>query len=97
MAVLDYEKAATLLADFFSEAEKKQQEGKAPAVSRKVKEFADLLFASSTQSYREVLLGCDLQVHQRTIAHYAALVTDRRLTTESLPAPARFSDAFFAL
>lgn len=60
MAALDYEAAATLLADFFFEAEKKQHEGKAPTVSTTVEEFADLLFASSTQSYREVLLGCCL-------------------------------------
>ena len=60
MATLDYEKAAALLADLFFGAEKKQPEGKAPAIAKTVIEFANLLFASSTQSYREVLLGCCL-------------------------------------
>ncbi len=60
MATLEYEKAATLLADLFSDAERKQQEGKTTAISKSVVEFADLLFASATQSYREVLLGCCL-------------------------------------
>ena len=60
MATLDYGKAAALLADLFSDAEKRQQEGKAPAITKSVIEFAKSLFASSTQSYREVLLGCCL-------------------------------------
>lgn len=60
MATLDYEKAAALLADLFSNAENTQQEGKLPTISKTVVEFGNLLFASATQSYREVLLGCCL-------------------------------------
>lgn len=60
MTTLDYEKAAKLLAKLFSEAEKRQPAGKDPTTSKSVMEFADLLFVSSTQSYREVLLGCCL-------------------------------------
>jgi hypothetical protein len=60
MAALDYDKAATLLLELFKEAEGSFQNDTIPLISPEIEQAADALFASSTQSYREVLLGCGL-------------------------------------
>lgn len=60
MAALDYGQAATLLAELFAEAEAAYQARTQPAVSADVQRAADGIFASATQAYREVLLGCGL-------------------------------------
>ena len=60
MPALDYEKAANLLAELFAEAESAFQDNKPLTVETTIQEAADRLFASSTQAYREVLLGCGL-------------------------------------
>lgn len=60
MAVLDYDLAATLLHELFAAAETSLQDNAAPSVTPNIQQAADTLFASATQSYREVLLGCGL-------------------------------------
>lgn len=60
MSALDYEKAAKILAELFAEAETAFQTKSPPTVGTEIQESADRLFASSTQAYREVLLGCGL-------------------------------------
>lgn len=57
---LDYDKATTLLVELFSQAEQDFQIGRIPEVPVSIAQATDALFASSTQSYREVLLGCGL-------------------------------------
>ncbi len=59
-AKLDYPKALETLQELFAEAETCYTNAAPPAVSSKVVEAADILFHSSTQSYREALLGCGL-------------------------------------
>jgi len=60
MPSIDYEKAADLLAKLFVEAEQRFHDKKSPVVPSKIDAAGDRLFSSSTQSYREVLLGCCL-------------------------------------
>ncbi|MFZ5452218.1 MAG: hypothetical protein ACOZF2_10180 [Thermodesulfobacteriota bacterium] len=60
MPTLEYEKAAELLLELFAEAEADFQKKTPPPVPIAIQGAADRLFASSTQSYREVLLGCGL-------------------------------------
>lgn len=60
MPTLDYEKAAELIIELFAEAEAAFQNKTSPPVETAIQGTADRLFASSTQSYREVLLGCGL-------------------------------------
>ena len=60
MGALDYGQASVLLAALFSEAEKVLHESTGPNVSATVKAHTQALFISTTQSYREVLLGCCL-------------------------------------
>lgn len=64
MASIDYTSAAKLLATLFAKAEhlyqEKQSQTQLQTVSAPVRQACDALFASSTQSYREVLLGCCL-------------------------------------
>jgi hypothetical protein len=60
MPALDYEQAAGLLVELFAEAEVAFQENTLPAVNATIQNATDRLFASSTQAYREVLLGCGL-------------------------------------
>lgn len=65
---LDYEAAASLLADLFAEAEARHLAGAPPSVSASAQAAAAIVFASSTQAYREVLLGCGLaRLLDRTI------------------------------
>lgn len=60
MAALDYALAAERLQELFVEAEVRFHEKAIPPVARAITLVADTLFASSTKSYREVLLGCGL-------------------------------------
>ena len=60
MPALDYKLAADILTQLFAEAESAFQENNSPTVETAIKDAADRLFASSTQSYREALLGCGL-------------------------------------
>lgn len=60
MHVLDYGKAAEVLAELFVKAEEAFQGNTTPAVETVIQDAADRLFASPTQAYREVLLGCGL-------------------------------------
>jgi hypothetical protein len=60
MPALDYEQADQLLADLFREAEAAFQENNIPIVNELIQNAADRLFVSSTQSYREALLGWGL-------------------------------------
>ncbi|MBN1592083.1 MAG: restriction endonuclease, SacI family [Candidatus Coatesbacteria bacterium] len=60
MPSLDYERAASLLEELFSEAEKNSQNGEVPQASAEIASAADLLFSSRIKSYREVLIGCGL-------------------------------------
>lgn len=60
MPVLDYEQAAQLLAELFAQAEAAFQDNNTPVVHAAIQDAAKRLFSSSTQSYREVLLGCGL-------------------------------------
>ena len=64
MASIDYTTAAKVLATLFAKAEQvfqaKQSQAQLQTVSAPVREACDALFSSSTQSYREVLLGCCL-------------------------------------
>jgi len=57
---VDYEKAGAILTELFAAAEEAFQENTTPAVETAIQDAADLLFASSTQSYREALIGCGL-------------------------------------
>ena len=58
MSILDYEKAAKIDTDLFAEAEAAYQENTIPEVNSDIQEAVDQVFSSTTQSYREVLLGC---------------------------------------
>lgn len=60
MAVLDYQLAARYLQELFEEAKTSFQNDAVPPVDLAIVQVADTLFASATQSYREVLLGCGL-------------------------------------
>jgi hypothetical protein len=60
MPTVDYEKATKLLIKLFTEAEAAFQRNTTPAVDTAIQNAADHLFASSTQSYREALIGCGL-------------------------------------
>ncbi len=60
MAAIDYGKAAALLKDLFAEAEAAYEAPVPPPVSQNVQDATKTIFASSTQAYREVLLGCGL-------------------------------------
>jgi hypothetical protein len=60
MPAIDYEKAASLLMEIFAEAEAAFQRDETPTVGIDTIGAADRLFRSSTQAYREVLLGCGL-------------------------------------
>lgn len=57
---LDYAKATSLLARLFAKAERAFQDKQAPPVATAIQDACEALFLSSTQSYREVLLGCCL-------------------------------------
>ena len=60
MPVIDYEKASQLLGGLFAEAEHAFRDRTPPAVASDLANAGEKLFASATQSYREVLLGCCL-------------------------------------
>ncbi len=60
MAALDYDQAAALLQELFVEAEQHFQSKTVPPMDAATAKAANVLFASATQSYREVLLGCGL-------------------------------------
>jgi hypothetical protein len=60
MASLDYDLAAKLIQKLFAEAEASFENNKIPEIDPAIAKITDTLFASSTQSYREVLLGCGL-------------------------------------
>ncbi|HEV2472473.1 MAG TPA: restriction endonuclease, SacI family, partial [Chthonomonadales bacterium] len=60
MPTLDYDEAADLLSQLFKISEQLYSEEKVPEVAAEVVDATDKLFASTTQSYREVLLGCGL-------------------------------------
>lgn len=60
MPVINYEKAAQLLDELFADAEQAFRDKKPPAIESVPEKASTRLFASSTQSYREVLLGCCL-------------------------------------
>jgi hypothetical protein len=60
MSALDYEEAPKILKELFAEAEIAFRVNTAPQVEPAIMGSADRLFASSTQAYREVLLGCGL-------------------------------------
>lgn len=55
---VDYDDARQLLSDIFTEAEDDLLRGSAPVISDQFRAYCDTLFRSSTQAYREVLLGC---------------------------------------
>lgn len=64
----DYQRAREWLEHLFDEAERDYRNGQPPHVLSHLEEAADVLFASSTQSYREALLGCGLvRLTDRTI------------------------------
>lgn len=60
MAGLDYTEAAALLDELFTETEAAFQVRPPSQIDQGIEKIADTLFASATQSYREVLLGCAL-------------------------------------
>jgi hypothetical protein len=60
MPAIDYEKAAEILAELFAAAQNTFQGNTIPTVEAAIQDAADRLFASSTQSYREALIGCGL-------------------------------------
>jgi hypothetical protein len=60
MPVIDYDKAKRLLDELFAEAELAFHDKKLPAIASDLAIAGEKLFASATQSYREVLLGCCL-------------------------------------
>lgn len=57
---IDYDTARKLLEDAFTQAENDLLTGSAPSVSEELRNSFDVLFRSSTQAYREVLLGCTI-------------------------------------
>jgi len=58
MSSINYDNAREALERAFREAEQAHMGGAAPSVPAKLREAYDTIFASSTQAYREVLLGC---------------------------------------
>jgi hypothetical protein len=60
MPTLDYDRARQILDESFSAMEAAYIEGAVPCVQPNVAQAYDLLFKSTTQAYREVLLGCIL-------------------------------------
>lgn len=54
----DYDAARKLLADTFAQAEADLLEGSPPAVLQGIAAACNQVFRSSTQAFREVLLGC---------------------------------------
>lgn len=60
MVAIRYEKAAACLSELFKKAEEAFSNDDVISASPALVRAADSLFASSTQSYREVLLGCGI-------------------------------------
>lgn len=58
MAGIDYSQAKQLLENGFTECEQQFIAGICPSIDERLAHPYDLLFASATQAYREVLLGC---------------------------------------
>jgi len=68
MADIDYAKARVLLEKEFEQAERLVRESKAPRVPKKLAVGCDKIFKSSTQAFREVLVGCILaRVQDRSV------------------------------
>lgn len=60
MTTLSYEDAARILNEAFAEVESAFVQGKQPATPAEIATELSLIFESSTQAYREVLVGCIL-------------------------------------
>lgn len=58
MPTIDYSEARRLLEQEFAIAEAALGRGEPPAVDQPVIDACDIMFRSTTQAYREVLLGC---------------------------------------
>jgi len=58
MAGINYSQAKRLLEDTFRECEERFIAGSSPSIDERLAHSYDVLFASATQAYREVLLGC---------------------------------------
>src|SRR5680860_275409 len=58
MASIRYDDAVVIVGELFKVAEEAFSTTQAASVSPAILRAADILFASNTQSYREVLLGC---------------------------------------
>lgn len=58
MSSIDYEAARQLLNELIKSSEQDVLQGTKPEISAKVEAACDLVFASRTQAYREVILGC---------------------------------------
>lgn len=55
---IDYDSAKRLIETTFAQTEVDLLQGAVPQVSQRVRDACEVVFASSTQAYREVLLGC---------------------------------------
>ncbi|MGQ9779186.1 MAG: hypothetical protein ACUVRM_04805 [Bacillota bacterium] len=55
---IDFKEAGLVLLEEFTGAERDYMTRKPPEVSEKARQAAEVLFASTVQSYREALLGC---------------------------------------
>ncbi len=58
MVTIDYDKARSLLNEDFLIAEEQLIAGIVPQINTELVQHFDVIFSSSTQSFREVLLGC---------------------------------------
>jgi hypothetical protein len=58
MTSINYSQAERLLEDTFRECEEQFIAGSSPSIDEHLAKSYDVLFASATQAYREVLLGC---------------------------------------
>jgi len=58
MTSINYSQAERLLEDGFTECERQFIAGISPSIDEPLAQSYDVLFASATQAYREVLLGC---------------------------------------
>ena len=60
MPAIDYDNARSVLEEHFARAEGSALQGEGARVATEIVQAYDVLFASRTQAYREVLLGCIL-------------------------------------
>lgn len=89
---IDYQSASALLAQAFDNVEADLLQGRTPSIDEALRDECEILFNSSTQAYREVLLGCiiarlqdrSINVRQPYVGHGPNAFNGRTLDERSI-------------